>query len=378
MFTPQVGEQLPEVLQPDERQRAIADILALRNEFPKLDMPEARIRQFSAPPRSPEECVFALTTQTYAQADLKNQNRSLSIRRKSGLRVVRVLRFDGLGRYRRAQAGGIIPVGAIFKASVRIGQIGRARSEPTAARPTCVEEVLRVLAEEMGKSGGCMNTNISATNQAELTCLRELSARIGSDPLLTQASTGNSSIKLDDILWIKASGKWMADAIREGHPDRGSRGCQGTSEAEGPDPTDRAALRGASIETAMAAILPHRVALHIHCVNTIARLGGTSRPHRFNCNPKWKAYAGNGSHTRLRACRSRRRSKRSYLPSRTPMSSYWATTVWSSEETIAGGAVEDLLFEVQRRLVLTPAKADSTQLRCAGRDCRWFIMVSAR
>ena len=64
-----------------------------------------------------------------------------------------------------------------------------------------------------------MNKNMSATNQAELSSLRELSARIGSNPLLTQASTGNSSIKLDGVLWIKASGKWMADAMQRGHPD---------------------------------------------------------------------------------------------------------------------------------------------------------------
>src|SRR4029077_12846862 len=60
-----------------------------------------------------------------------------------------------------------------------------------------------------------MSKNMSATDQAELTLLRELSARIGSDPLLTQASTGNSSIKLEGVLWIKASGKWMADAMHE-------------------------------------------------------------------------------------------------------------------------------------------------------------------
>jgi rhamnose utilization protein RhaD (predicted bifunctional aldolase and dehydrogenase) len=41
-----------------------------------------------------------------------------------------------------------------------------------------------------------MRKDTSATNRAELTPLRELSARIGSDPLLTQASTGNISIKL--------------------------------------------------------------------------------------------------------------------------------------------------------------------------------------
>ena len=63
-----------------------------------------------------------------------------------------------------------------------------------------------------------MNTKMSPTNQAELTRLRELSARIGNDPLLTQASTGNSSIKLDDVLWIKASGKWMCRCQSRGNP----------------------------------------------------------------------------------------------------------------------------------------------------------------
>jgi hypothetical protein len=53
----------------------------------------------------------------------------------------------GLAAIAEHKLGGIIPIGAIFKASVRIGQIGRARSEPTAALPP-VEEVLRVLREE--------------------------------------------------------------------------------------------------------------------------------------------------------------------------------------------------------------------------------------
>src|SRR5438046_8923007 len=44
--------------------------------------------------------------------------------------------------------------------------------------------------------------------------LVRLSARLGRDPLLVQASSGNTSIKLDGVLWIKASGKWMADADR--------------------------------------------------------------------------------------------------------------------------------------------------------------------
>src|SRR6202140_222394 len=70
LFTPQIGDQLPEMLRPEGRERAIADMLTLRKQFPKLDMPEGLIKQFSTPPQGPDECVFALTTQTLS-ADLK-------------------------------------------------------------------------------------------------------------------------------------------------------------------------------------------------------------------------------------------------------------------------------------------------------------------
>ena len=146
LFTPQVGERLPEMLQPDERQRAIADMLALRNEFPKLDMPEAMIRQFATPPRSPKECVFALTTQNLS-ADLKTKIVPCQFGGNPDCGSCGCIASMGLAAIAAHKLGGIIPVGAIFKASVRIGQIGRARSEPTAALPA-VEEGLRVLREE--------------------------------------------------------------------------------------------------------------------------------------------------------------------------------------------------------------------------------------
>jgi len=37
--------------------------------------------------------------------------------------------------------------------------------------------------------------------------LVQLSARVGRDPLLVQASSGNTSMKLDGVLWIKALGQ---------------------------------------------------------------------------------------------------------------------------------------------------------------------------
>ena len=102
-----------------------------------------------------------------------------------------------------------------------------------------------------------------------LQMLRELTRRVGSNPLLAQASTGNTSIKLDGVLWIKASGRWMADAqqneilipldLAEVHRECLQRDL---------DPAER--YPGASLETAMHAVLPHPVVLHVHCVNTIA------------------------------------------------------------------------------------------------------------
>ena len=57
-----------------------------------------------------------------------------------------------------------------------------------------------------------MSSDSPQATQFELQVLRELTQRVGSNPLLAQASTGNTSIKLDGVLWIKASGRWMADA----------------------------------------------------------------------------------------------------------------------------------------------------------------------
>ena len=140
LFTPQVGDQLPEILQPHERLQAIADMLALRKEFPKLDMPEGLIRQFAAPPHSPRDCVFALTTATLS-ADLKTKIVPCLFGGNPDCGSCGCVASMGLAAVAAHKLGGIIPVGAIFKASIRIGQI---RSKRT-AQPSPVEEGLRVL-----------------------------------------------------------------------------------------------------------------------------------------------------------------------------------------------------------------------------------------
>jgi len=125
LFTPQVGDQLPEMLEPHERRQAIADMLELRRQFPKLDMPEGLIRQFATPPHSPGECVFALTTQTIS-ADLETRILPCQFGGKPDCASCGCIASMGLAAVAAHKVGGFIPVGAIFKPSVRIGQ-GRAK-----------------------------------------------------------------------------------------------------------------------------------------------------------------------------------------------------------------------------------------------------------
>jgi rhamnose utilization protein RhaD (predicted bifunctional aldolase and dehydrogenase) len=200
-----------------------------------------------------------------------------------------------------------------------------------------------------------MNKNVSAINLAELTRLRELSARIGSDPLLTQASTGNSSIKFEGVLWIKASGKWMADAIHEDIMIPLDLAEVEECVRQKVDPAEQ--YSDASVETAMHAVLPHPVVLHVHCVNTIAWAVRQDAPvqleHQLD-GLRWQWI--------------------SYVPSGLPLALEIEKVLSASPDTdvlilgnhglVVGGndcdTVEDLLFQVQRRLAICPRQADPT------------------
>ena len=120
LFTPQVGDELPEILTAAERKQVMQELLVLRKEFPKLDMPEGLLKQIATPPRSPEECVFALTTQTIS-ADLKTKITPCQFGGNPDCQSCGCITSLGLAAVANHKWGGIIPVGAIFKASVKIG-----------------------------------------------------------------------------------------------------------------------------------------------------------------------------------------------------------------------------------------------------------------
>lgn len=112
--------------------------------------------------------------------------------------------------------------------------------------------------------------------EAALAGLNAASARLGADRLRVQAAGGNTSIKLGDTLWIKASGQWLADAGARDIMVPVGLGALCEAFARGEDVGNAARFARAgtvlrpSIETAMHALIPAPVVLHVHCVATIA------------------------------------------------------------------------------------------------------------
>lgn len=116
---------------------------------------------------------------------------------------------------------------------------------------------------------------MSVTADPQISSLLELSARVGANPLLVQASTGNTSVKTNGVLWVKASGTWLAHAGRKEMlvpVDLAQTRWQVLHET---DPAGQCRVVGGqplltSVETAMHAVLPHAVVVHVHSLNTLA------------------------------------------------------------------------------------------------------------
>jgi rhamnose utilization protein RhaD (predicted bifunctional aldolase and dehydrogenase) len=114
----------------------------------------------------------------------------------------------------------------------------------------------------------------------DMDALKILSARAGSDPLLVQAAGGNTSLKDGGVMRIKASGTWLRDALTrdifvpvdhgaliKALADNDPR-CESCVDFVRGD-LNASGLRP-SIETTVHALMPQRIVVHVHCVNTIA------------------------------------------------------------------------------------------------------------
>lgn len=106
--------------------------------------------------------------------------------------------------------------------------------------------------------------------------INEYCARIGADPMLVQGAGGNVSWKDGAILWIKASGTWLADAaIKDIFVPVDLAHLNAALVRSDFAVTPR--LVGASplkpsIETVLHGLMPHRVVVHVHAIEALAHL----------------------------------------------------------------------------------------------------------
>jgi MoaA/NifB/PqqE/SkfB family radical SAM enzyme len=128
LYTPQVGEESEEKLTPEDRVRVVADLRALRERFPKLQMPRQLLDAYLEPPASPADCIFAQTTDCLS-ADLQTRITPCQFGGAPDCANCGCMASAGLAAVGRHRLGGLVPIDALFAGSLRIGRtIAAARS----------------------------------------------------------------------------------------------------------------------------------------------------------------------------------------------------------------------------------------------------------
>jgi len=100
--------------------------------------------------------------------------------------------------------------------------------------------------------------------------------QIGADPLLVQGAGGNVSWKDGEVLWVKASGTWLAHAENKEifiPVDLAHLRAEISEEnfSAVPKVLGDTSLKP-SIETMLHALMPHKIVVHIHAVEILAHM----------------------------------------------------------------------------------------------------------
>ena len=121
IFTPQRGAANVECLTFAERKTVVETLLQLRQDQPKLDMPEGMIREFLSPPASPDQCIFAQTTRTLS-ADFKTRVEPCQFGGDPDCSRCGCIASMGLAAVGHQKLIGPITAGHIFWTSLAIGR----------------------------------------------------------------------------------------------------------------------------------------------------------------------------------------------------------------------------------------------------------------
>jgi hypothetical protein len=141
LYTPQIGEESPECLTDADRRKVAAELLALGPRYPKLEASPRAIDGYVNPPSSPDECIFARTTDCLS-ADLQTKIEPCQIGGRPDCSRCGCLASAGLAAVGRYELPGGIPVARVFDWSQAVGRVvarmtGRS-SPPPASRPRII------------------------------------------------------------------------------------------------------------------------------------------------------------------------------------------------------------------------------------------------
>lgn len=132
-FTPQVGEESPEILTGEMRQEAVATLAALAPRYRKLVLNDHILKAYLSPPRNPSECIFATVTECLSP-DLETVVSPCQFGGTPKCSECGCLGSIGLHAVgeRRLPIG--VKLGSLFKVSHRLGQWARAARERKSRR----------------------------------------------------------------------------------------------------------------------------------------------------------------------------------------------------------------------------------------------------
>ena len=117
LFTPQIGE----ILSPETRENVLNELVTLRPNFPKLNLPDQVLKGYRNPPDSPKDCLFSRTTLNIT-ADLQNKISPCQFGGNPDCKQCGCIASAGLNAVGAYRLFGVLPLRKIYDVSDSIGK----------------------------------------------------------------------------------------------------------------------------------------------------------------------------------------------------------------------------------------------------------------
>jgi MoaA/NifB/PqqE/SkfB family radical SAM enzyme len=134
LYTPQIGEDSEERLLPADRRAVVATLRGLAANYPKIQMPKGLLDALAKPPSSPDDCIFAQTTECLS-ADFDKRITPCQFGGRPDCEQCGCMASAGLKAVGNYRLPGGVEVGSIFRASLAIGNTVRSLREQFQASP---------------------------------------------------------------------------------------------------------------------------------------------------------------------------------------------------------------------------------------------------